>query len=105
MRSAQAGVDLVEHGRAGAERGLAELIERRLHGVAMGVKVFCVVLDVEEAGDDLAGVGGDDGGEILAADDGAGVDEAAEEEFAVGAAGGGEVVAVAMQLIRRFASL
>src|SRR3981189_2895908 len=51
---AQAGVDFVQHGGAGTQRFLAELIERRFHSVAGGVQVFRFRIDVQESGDDLA---------------------------------------------------
>ena len=53
-RSAQAGVDLVQRRGAGAELFGVERVERVVHGVEMGVQVFRVRIDIEQAGDDLA---------------------------------------------------
>src|SRR6266403_5996042 len=56
--SAQRGVDLLEHPRAGAQVLLGELVERHLDGVEVGVEVFGVGRKVEKAGEDLALDGG-----------------------------------------------
>src|SRR5882757_10104493 len=53
-RLAQAGVDLVQRGGAGAQRLLIQRVERRLDGVEMGMQIFRVRIDVQQAGDDLA---------------------------------------------------
>src|SRR5438045_1036386 len=53
LRSAQTGVDLVQRGRAGAQRLLIQRVERRLDGVEMGVQVFRFRIDIQEPGDDL----------------------------------------------------
>src|SRR5580692_10289892 len=53
-RLAQAGVDLVQRGRARTQRLLVKLVERRIHRAEMGVQIFRLRIDVEQAGDDLA---------------------------------------------------
>src|SRR5882672_2811551 len=56
--SAQRCVDLLEHPRARAEILLAGLVERHRDGVEVGVEVFGVGRQVEEAGEDFALHGG-----------------------------------------------
>src|SRR3954471_14510644 len=51
--SAQAGVDLVERGLAGAEVLFAERIERRVDRPQMAVEVIRFAFDIQQAGDDL----------------------------------------------------
>ena len=47
-------IDPLQHRRAGAQLALAKSIERRGHGVEMGVQVARLRIDVEQAGDDYA---------------------------------------------------
>src|SRR6185312_10225045 len=54
IRSAQRRVDLLQRRRAGAERVGFERIERRLHRVEVGMQIFRLRIDIEQAGDDLA---------------------------------------------------
>src|ERR1039458_896758 len=51
---AQRCVELVQHRLAGAKLILAERIERPVDRMQVGVQVFRVLLDIEQAGDDLA---------------------------------------------------
>ena len=52
MRSAspQAGVDLLQRGRAGAQLLLGECVERPVHRVEMKVQILGLVVDEEKAG-------------------------------------------------------
>src|SRR5215813_3315422 len=50
----EAGVDLLERRRARAQLLLGQRVERRLHGVEMGMQVLGIAVDVEEPGHDLA---------------------------------------------------
>src|SRR5439155_10405358 len=54
-------VNLLQRPRSRAQLLLAELVERGLHGVEVGVEVFGVGVEVQQAGDDFAfrGVVGD----------------------------------------------
>src|SRR5712671_998777 len=52
--STQAGVDLVERRRAGAQLLFGHRIEWCRHRIEMGVQIFRLAVDVEEPGDDLA---------------------------------------------------
>ena len=50
----QCSVDLLQHPRPKTELFLAQRVERSREGVEMGVEVFGVGVDVEEAGEDFA---------------------------------------------------
>src|SRR5260221_11603096 len=58
MLLTQTGVNFIQHRRARAEIFLAELVERGLVGVEVGVEVFGVGREVEKTGEDLALGGG-----------------------------------------------
>src|SRR5271169_6072984 len=54
IRLPQRGVELLQRRPAGAELLLAQRVERPVDRAQMGVQVFRVLFDIEQAGDDLA---------------------------------------------------